>query len=459
MTLSWRERIALCLYQWLMQAAVPLLRRKLRRRGQREPLYLADIEQRFGHYQQHGASVPPLRGAIWVHAVSLGEARAAALLLPALRARWPGVPLLLTHGTATGRAEGARCLLPGDVQVWQPWDTAAAVQRFFDHFQPRLGVMMETEVWPQWVQAAQRRGVPVFVVNARLSEKSLRMAQRLPSLMRPAYRGLAGVLAQTAVDAQRLRQVGAKALAIAGTRDAYGFGNLKFDLQPDAALLAQGRRWREAAGARPVVLLASSREGEEQLWLEALRQHSNTGRWAKQILWLLVPRHPQRFDAVFELVRQAGLSCVRRSAWGESAPPPEAAQAQVWLGDSLGEMHAYYALADVAWLGGSFLPLGGQNLIEAAACACPVVMGPHTFNFADAASQSERVGAAQRVPDMQAALDATEHWLQDEDARRLAQQAAVQLWQAGQGAVERYVEVLAQAGGQPLAAAPSLKGG
>ena len=428
------ERMALAVYGWLMRLLQPWVRRRHRRRGLVEPGYLQHMEQRFGHYP----GLEPSSGWVWIHAVSLGETRAAALLLAALREQVPGMRLLLTHGTATGRAEGAKLLRPGDLQVWQPWDTPAAVQRFLQQFRPALGVLLETEVWPHWVQGCRAHGVPLHLVNARLNPKSLRAAQRLHCLMRPAYAGLSAVLAQTEADAARLRQIGAHAVQV--------LGNLKFDLTPDAVQIKRGRRWRAALGGRRVVMLASSREGEEALWLQALRQAQEGAFDPEAPLWLLVPRHPQRFDTVAALLQQAGLSVFRRSQWPEGLDAPAAARsAQVWLGDSLGEMHAYYAMADLAWLGGSFLPLGGQNLIEAAACGCPVLMGPHTYNFHDAAEQALQCGAAQRVPDMVAALPATRHWLDDAAALQRARQGCAALLQQGQGAARRSAALLCAA--------------
>jgi 3-deoxy-D-manno-octulosonic-acid transferase len=368
------------LYSLLMQGLQPLLRRKLRRRGVAEPGYLVAVDERFGHYP---AVARP--GGLWIHAVSLGETRAAAILVAELRRQRPGIRLLFTHGTATGRAEGARLLQPGDAQAWLPWDTPQAVQRFLDHFQPAVGVLMETEVWPNLASACQARGLPLALANARLSEQSLRKARRLPSLSRPAYGALAAVWAQTEADAQRLVQAGA---TVAGV-----LGNLKFDAAVDAQQIARGRQWRGPAG-RPVLMLASSREGEEARLLRVIEERRVSGESAA-VQWLVVPRHPQRFDEVAALVAQTGLTVARRSAWGD-APAP----ADVWVGDSLGEMALYYGLADVALLGGSFEPLGGQNLIEAAACGCPVVMGPHTFNFAEAAQLAQAAGAALRVADI-----------------------------------------------------------
>lgn len=406
------------LYNLLVWAAQPLLRRKLVRRAVAEPGYAVAVPERFGQYTQPAEATSEL---VWVHAVSLGESRAAAILLNALREALPDVRVLLTHGTATGRAEGAKLLRSGDVQVWQPWDTPAAVQAFLQHFKPRIGLLMETEVWPNLVQQSARSGVPLALVNARLSDKSMRSALRWASLMRPTYAALQAVWAQTEADAQRLRTLGANVRAVTG--------NLKFDAQPDPGQVAQGRAWR-AALQRPVCLLASSREGEEALWLQALQTVSSG------VHWLIVPRHPQRVDDVEVLLRQAGLTVSRRSTWGETGPIAHA-DAQIWLGDSLGEMALYYSLADVALLGGSFEPLGGQNLIEAAACACPVVMGPHTFNFLEAAQQAEQAGAAHRVQDMEMAVQEAQSLAQDPAARQRRAAAALAFSQAHKGAARR----------------------
>ena len=411
------------LYNLLVWAAQPWLRRKLRRRGQAEPGYLHAVEERFGHYATPRPDADAAQGRllVWIHAVSLGETRAAAILLRALREQCPGLRLLLTHGTATGRAEGARLLTSGDAQVWQPWDTRAAVRRFLRHFRPDVGVLMETEVWPNLVLEAAAHGVPLALANARLSAKSLRGAQRGGALMRPAYAALAAAWPQTEDDAARLRAIGAP---VAGV-----LGNLKFDAQPSDAQLALGRDWR-AAAERPVVMLASSRAGEEADFLRQIQALERQTPPAPQ--WLIVPRHPQRFDEVAALVEAQGFKLSRRSQWRDDPPP-----AAVWLGDSLDEMAAYYALADVALLGGSFAPLGGQNLIEAAACGCPVLMGPHTFNFSQAAEWAEAAGAARRVPDLAAALAAAQALLADAPALAAMRRAALDFARAHQGAAAR----------------------
>ncbi|AKJ28299.1 3-deoxy-D-manno-octulosonic acid transferase [Caldimonas brevitalea] len=382
-----RRGVARHAYSLLLTVLKPAYLAKLWWRGRDEPLYRHAVLERLGLYRGR-----PSRDWVWVHAVSLGETRAAAGLIEALRRELPGMRLLLTNGTATGREAGEKLLQPGDRQAWLPYDTPGVVQRFFAQFQPRVGVLMETEVWPNLLHGAHDAGVPMVLANARLSEKSLRQAKRLDAVMRPAVRALHLVLAQTEADAARLREAGAAVVEVCG--------NIKFDMTPAPELLERGRAWRAALAGRPVVAAASTREGEEEPLLAAWRRLPSP-----RPLLLLVPRHPQRFDEVAGAVKAAGLMLARRSSWGGDAPGDTASAVDVWLGDTIGEMPAYYAAADVALLGGSFAPLGGQNLIEAAACGCPVVMGPHTFNFADAAELSLAAGASVRVADVDEGVD------------------------------------------------------
>ncbi|MDP1937273.1 MAG: 3-deoxy-D-manno-octulosonic acid transferase, partial [Hylemonella sp.] len=408
------------LYSLFMTLAQPLLRRKLARRGRVEPGYLEAVEERFGRYGDGAA----LEGYVWVHAVSLGETRAAAILIERLRERLPDMRLLLTHGTATGRAEGARLLRPGDTQAWLPWDTRAAVGRFLAHFKPRIGILMETEIWPNLIHACAEAKIPLTLVNARLSDKSLRQALSLPFLARPAYAALVAVWAQTQADSDRLKELGAPVRGVVG--------NLKFDAPADEALLARGRAWR-AAAARPVLMFASSREGEEAALLRALRKTPA----AAGAQWLIVPRHPQRFDEVAALVQAEGFSVSRRSEWSDA--PQEA---DIWIGDSLGEMPFYYGLSDAALLGGSFEPLGGQNLIEAAACGCPVIMGTSTFNFAEAAQLAQAQGAALRMADITEAVRAALGLAMDGPRREAMALRAVRFAAAHRGAADRTAQEL-----------------
>lgn len=394
--------IAQALYSCALRLALPLVFVRLWWRARREPGYRLAWRERLGFSP---VSEP---GALWVHAVSLGETRAAAALIDALREMRPGVRLLLTHGTATGREAGRALLRESDHQCWLPYDTPGGVRRFLRRHRPLVGVLMETEVWPNLMAQAAREGVPMILANARLSERSARKGRRLAALMVPAARQLTLVLAQTRNDAQRLRAAGAPAVEVCG--------NLKFDVAPDPALVARGRNWRQALG-RPVVMMASSREGEEAPLLQA---------WAAlpapRPLLLLVPRHPQRFDEVATLVRATSLTLSRRSEWANAAPAA-AHEADVWLGDTLGEMPLYYAASDVALLGGSFAPLGGQNLIEAAACACPVVMGPHTFNFKQAAESALAERAAIRVADIAQAVSSAVDLARDVEREQWSRRA------------------------------------
>jgi 3-deoxy-D-manno-octulosonic-acid transferase len=394
----------------------------LHKRAQAEPLYGQFIEERFGHYSQSAH-----QDWIWIHAVSLGETRTAAILLQGLRQALPGMKLLLTNGTATGREAGRKLLQDGDLQVWQPWDSPEVLDRFFSAFKPKLGLLLETEVWPLLVQGAQVHGVPLMLVNARMSEKSMQQAQRWPSLMQPAYAGLSAVCAQAQDDATRLKALGAKVQGI--------FGNLKFDAKPDAVQLALGQSWRQQLTA-PVVMLASSREGEESAWLAAWQTYI-LQRSDVHVHWLIVPRHPQRVAEVESLLLSGGLRVSRRSTWGQKGPTHPTPV--VLLGDSLGEMALYYSLSDVALLGGSFEKLGGQNLIEAAACACPIVMGPHTFNFAEASEAAQASGAAQRASDMAEAVRLAVETVQSKQAQQMRSNHAVQFAQQHGGATERTV--------------------
>ncbi|WNO04495.1 3-deoxy-D-manno-octulosonic acid transferase [Rhodoferax mekongensis] len=439
--------ITRALYSLLTYAAQPWVRRKLARRAQVEPLYGQWIEERFGHYADAvdlaswpagGASGAPV---VWLHAVSLGETRAAAVLLARLREALPGMRLVLTHGTATGREAGKALLQPGDVQVWQPWDTPAAVGHFLARFRPDVGLLMETEVWPNLVAGCAQRGVPLCLVNARMSDKTYQESLRLRWLAGPAYRGLHAVWAQSEADAQRLSSLGATVQGV--------LGNFKFDATPDAALLAQGRAWRAGAG-RPVLMFASSREGEEQMLLDVLKEkwplapaeyaraapetiaNQSGQRTGLPFQLLVVPRHPQRFAEVAQLFADAGYTVARRSQWGEA---PETAD--VWVGDSLGEMALYFGMAHVALLGGSFAPLGGQNLIEAAACGVPVFMGPHLFNFTEASTLAAKAGAALRCEDIAHAVAEAAATAGDTARLQGMQDAALGLGAAHRGAAEK----------------------
>jgi len=417
------EGLALALYAAALRLLTPLYLLRLWRRGAKEPLYRQALRERLGFY----TATRPQPGCLWIHAVSLGETRAASALIDALRERNPSLRLLLTHSTATGREAAQALLRDGDALTWLPYDTPGAVRRFLRHWQPRVGVLMETEVWPALQCEAQCARLPMVLANARLSEKSLRQGLRFGALMRPAARRMTLVLAQTEPDAARLRAMGAPRVEVAG--------NLKYDIVMDPALIARGNAWAARLG-RPVLMLAVSREGEEKALLD---------EWVKQPsprpLLAIVPRHPQRFDEVAALVAGAGLSLARRSTWSDT-PPDSAITADVWLGDSMREMPLYYGLASVALLGGSFEPLGGQNLIEAAACGCPVLVGPHTFNFAEATELALAAGAAQRCATLGDAVSRGLVLCSDTSAREAMSASALTFSNAHRGAAARMAEVI-----------------
>lgn len=417
-----KESLARSLWAWAMRLATPVLLARWWWRGRAEPGYRVAMAERLGLYEADRAE--PGR-FLWLHAVSLGETLAAAPLIEALRAAQPGLRLLLTHTTATGRDAGRKLLRDGDAQCWLPLDTPGACRRFFAQWRPNRGVLMETEVWPVLLAESQRAGVPVSLANARLSERSLSRGERFRALLRGAAGRLSQVIAQTEADADRLRRMGARRVTVGG--------NLKFDSTPAPELLQLGKRWR--AAARPLILFAVSREGEEAMLLAAWKA------LRPDALLLVVPRHPQRFDEVQGLMTAAGLHVARRSAWGEGEPPPDA---DAWLGDTMGEMPAYYAAADIALLGGSFAPLGGQNLIQAASCGCPLLIGPSSFNFADAAEGAITAGAAERLPDIGAALLRAGQLLGSAEREAMAE-AGLRFAQAHQGAAARMAAALLSA--------------
>jgi 3-deoxy-D-manno-octulosonic-acid transferase len=413
--------LARAAYTALVWLALPFAALYLLWRSRRQPDYRAHWGERFGWTRY----APHARPLIWVHAVSLGETRAAEPLIAALLDRYPQHDVLLTHMTPTGRDAGrvlAERFAHRIVQVYLPYDLPFAVRRFLRAFRPVIGVGMETETWPNLLAVAREESVPMVLVNARLSEKSLVQAARTPRLVREAAGNFTLVLAQTAADADRIRRVGEVPVEVVG--------NLKFDFTPPPDLVEEGRRWRAALGPRPILLLASTREGEEHLILDALQAARSRARV------LIVPRHPQRFDDVARLLAARSSKVARRSAKSGSDP-------DFVLGDSMGEMALYYAAADVALIGGSLLPLGGQNLIEACAVGTPVVVGPHTFNFEQATADAIAVGAAVRAASAAEAV-ALMHTILEDDARR-AQMRAAALEFAGRhrGATARTLERLA----------------
>lgn len=410
-------------YTIIFFLAQPLVWLRLAWRARKQPEYLQHISERYGHYRQ---AAP--KDLLWLHLVSVGETRAAEPLIKALLDTYPDHHLLMTHMTPTGRATGGELIAKYGERLFQaylPYDLPGACTRFFSHFRPRFGLLMETELWPTLIATAHQQMTPLLLVNARLSERSQNGYLRLLPLIRPAVRKLAAVAAQTSSDAERLTTIGAD--------DVRVFGNIKFDVSPSPEKLQLGKQWRQALGTRPVWLAASTREGEEALILDAFCRYATD-----ETLLMLVPRHPQRFDEVATLIASNKLELQRRSSG--TLPTRET---RVWLGDSMGEMPAYFAAADIVLMGGTFLPFGGQNLIEAAACGCPVLVGPHTYNFAQATADAIACGAAKRFTTAEDCAKEAAHLLLDNrNAFHAMQQAASDFSQAHRGATARTVALI-----------------
>jgi 3-deoxy-D-manno-octulosonic-acid transferase len=408
------------LYRLALLLAVPLIPLRLLWRGRRERGY-------WRHWGERLALGPaPTAGALWIHAVSVGEMRAAQPLIAALRQAHPGVPVLLSCMTPTGRATAESLYGSFARIVYLPYDYAGSMRRFLRHAKPRLCVLMETELWPNLVHAAARADVPLVLANARLSARAARGYARLPALTRACLERVALAAAQSEADAARLRSLGAVTVHVTG--------NLKFDIAPPTDQLERGAAWKAKWGPRPVLLAASTREGEEAPLLRTFAEAVPA-----EVLLVLVPRHPQRFDEVAALIEAAGLSCQRRSALDESALNPGT---RVLLGDSLGELFAYYAACDVAFVGGSLAPLGGQNLIEAASVGRPVLVGPHTFNFEEATRLAVDAGAALRVADAPELMRAALNLLRDEPRRAAMGDAARAFAHAHRGATQRTMDAI-----------------
>ncbi|MFD2366790.1 lipid IV(A) 3-deoxy-D-manno-octulosonic acid transferase [Pseudoduganella sp. GCM10020061] len=414
-------------YSFMWVLALPLVLLRLWLRGRKEPGYRGHWSERLGFYSRATRSD---RKTIWVHAVSVGETRAAEPLVDALLEAYPGSRILLTHMTPTGRATGKSLFAKhGDrlLQSYLPYDIGFIVSRFIRHYAPSICILMETEVWPNLIATCKSMSVPVALVNARLSERSLRRGQRFGRLMTEAASSVTVVAAQTEDDAARIRSLGAPHVGVTGS--------IKFDVVVPQAALDLGAWMRERFGGRKVFLCASTRDGEEQQIIEAFTKVDPAAR----PLLLIVPRHPQRFDEVAGLADAAGLSVQRRSRLGAD----DTVSSDVVLGDSMGEMFAYYAACDVAFIGGSLQPLGGQNLIEACALGKPVLIGEHTFNFLEVSEQAVAAGGAQRVRDAQDLVRAALALLDDGAARSAMGERAAAFANQHRGATARTVDMLA----------------
>ena len=406
------------LYSLLLYLALPFVPLKLLWRGIKQPAYRQHWGERFGYYQ-----LKITKPIIWLHCVSVGETRAAEPLIKALQTRYPQHQILLTHGTPTGR-DASEALFGDTIQrVYLPYDLPFAVNDFLQHFQPKIGLIMETELWFNLIAACKQKQIPLLLLNARMSEKSFNGYAKLGQLAREGMQNLSAIAAQTTDDAARLKQLGAQNVCVAG--------NLKFDVKPPVDIANKGAQLRALLGEnRTIFLAASTRAGEEALILQAVE--------GLNILTVIAPRHPQRFDEVEGLIKNAGFSFLRRS----NLHKPDNKNVQVILGDSMGELFCYYAACDFCFIGGSLLPFGGQNLIEAATMGKPILIGEHTFNFADATENAVKAGAAIRVKNVTALRQQIQFLITNNDQRKRMQQAAVNFSAAATGATTRLMTLI-----------------
>ncbi|PYY85901.1 3-deoxy-D-manno-octulosonic acid transferase [Pseudomonas sp. TKO26] len=415
------------LYTALFYLGLPLVAIRLWLRSRKAPAYAKRIGERFS------LGLPVMQtGGIWVHAVSVGESIAAAPMIRALLARHPQLPITVTCMTPTG-SERIQALFAHEPRIqhcYLPYDLPCAAARFLDRVQPKLAVIMETELWPNHIDQCARRGIPVALANARLSARSAKGYGRFAGLTAPMLAQMSLFAVQTEAEAQRFRELGARPETVEVT------GSIKFDLSIDPQLLVRAAELRQQWQAmdRPVWIAASTHEGEDAVVLDAHRQLLAS---YPNALLILVPRHPERFNSVYELCRQQGFTTIRRSA-GE----PVDATTSVLLGDTMGELLFLYALADSAFVGGSLVANGGHNLLEPAALAKPVISGPHLFNFLEIAAMLREAGALQEVDDAEGLAVAVQRLFElPRDAQKMAE-AGLKVLKANQGALQRLLDGL-----------------
>ena len=417
------------LYTALFYLGLPLVAIRLWLRARKAPAYAKRIGERFSY------GMPTLQpGGIWVHAVSVGESIAAAPMIRALLQRYPQLPITVTCMTPTG-SERIQALFANEPRIqhcYLPYDLPCAAARFLDRVQPKLAVIMETELWPNHIHQCAKRGIPVALANGRLSERSARGYGRFRKLTAPMLAEMSFFAIQTEAEAQRFRDLGARPETVEVT------GSIKFDLTIDPALLQRAAELRGQWQAleRPVWIAASTHEGEDEVVLDA---HRRLLANHPDALLILVPRHPERFNSVFELCQREGFSTVRRSTGADVD-----AQTSVLLGDTMGELLFLYALADSAFVGGSLVANGGHNLLEPAALAKPVLSGPHLFNFLDIAAQLREAGALAEVEDAEGlAVEVRRLFELPRDAQRMAD-AGLAVMRRNQGALQRLLDGLAR---------------
>ncbi|SMF95508.1 3-deoxy-D-manno-octulosonic-acid transferase [Methylomagnum ishizawai] len=413
------------LYTALFYAATPFILGRLAWRGLKLPAYRERWGERFARY----ATVPDGEGVVWFHAVSVGEAEAAFPLIRAFRARHPGLPILVTCTTPTGSAR-IEAVLGGTVaHVYLPYDLPGGVDRFLDRFRPRLGVILETEIWPNLYRECARRGIPLAIANGRLSEKSARGYGRIAGLVAESLAAVDLIAAQTPLDAKRYVAIGADPRKVAVA------GNIKFDIEFPAPLREQASGLRETLfPGRPVWIAGSTHPGEEE---QVLAAHALVRSVLPDALLILAPRHPDRFQEVRSLCYRTGIPLRCR---GESLPCESGTG--IFLLDSLGELRCFYGTADVAFVGGSLIPQGGHNVLEPAVAGVPVLFGPHMFNFAEIARRLEQCGGARLVADADGLAATVVGWLNRPDTRSEIGGKASAFVDENRGAVARVVELI-----------------
>jgi 3-deoxy-D-manno-octulosonic-acid transferase len=413
------------LYTCLFYLAVPFILARLYWRGRREPAYRQRWLERLGFYP----GLPSKPGVIWFHAVSVGEAEAGFPLIRAIIRRFPDKPILVTTTTPTGSARVQAVLGDSVVHVYLPYDLPDAIARFLRCFQPSLAVIMETEIWPNLYQACAARGIPLAIVNARLSERSAKGYRRLGGFSRRTLANVSLFAAQTEADAERFISVGAQPEAVKVT------GNIKYDVDLPPDYFAHAQTLRESLfGARPVWIAASTHEGEDAQVLQAHRQLRLSH---PDLLLVLAPRHPPRFDAVAALCQAEGFSLARRSL------SEAGGQAGVFLLDTLGELRLFFAAADIAFVGGSLVPTGGHNVLEPALAGVPVLFGPHMFNFAEASKRLLEAEGAVQISDPASLATQVGAWLDDPRQAQAIGTNAQRFVEAGRGALGRVEAALA----------------
>lgn len=431
------QRQMIYLYNLTLWLLLPYIFFRLVWRSRRQPEYLQHIGERFGFY-----SLNSNKPIIWLHAVSVGETRATQTLVSRLKESYPLHRILLTHTTPTGRSASEQLYGNAVLRVYLPYDYPFAVKRFLQHFQPRLGILMETEIWFNLIHACHQSGTPVLLLNARMSAKSSRGYARFSRLTLKALDELSAVAAQTAEDAARLAKLGAKNLSVTG--------NLKFDIDPPRHMIELGDQLRKQFGTnRRILLAASTRDGEEELLLDAFEGINIPG-----LLLVIVPRHPQRFIVVAEMLKQRAIPFAVRSKLDQAEIEKSTSNTRslrvidpdikVVVGDSMGEMFAYYAAADLAFIGGSLLPFGGQNLIESCAVGTPVLLGPYMYNFKEATRLAISAGAAIQISGIAEFAAQLQHFFNNTDVQNNMRKQCIDFVAANRGATEISLQLAIQ---------------